>query len=86
MRWTAYSRRHIDDGDLRKLLDKHAERLFQLPIRETINKAPNCTEVGTKVIEALRIMEARAKPLSVVLVMDCQQCAGLVRLHDLLQF
>ncbi len=74
----------LTDGDIRRLLQKHRNKLFDTPLSSAINRTPLSIPSDFMAVEALRFMEERKRPLNVVPVVQGKQAIGVVRLHDLL--
>lgn len=75
----------ITDGDLRRLLNEHKEKIFSKPLDQMINKKPIVVKSGQMAMEVLKFMEQRERPLNVVPVIEGSRVLGLVRIHDLLK-
>lgn len=76
----------ITDGDIRRLLSKKGS-VLDLPISECATKEPTVITADCLIREALRMMEDRPSPISIMPVIDrdSQVLQGLVRLHDIYQ-
>lgn len=73
----------ITDGDIRRLLQKHRDQIFQLKVSDVMNQSPYCIHPDLMAVAALRFMEERPKPLNVVPVLDEDRIHGVLRLHEL---
>ena len=76
----------ITDGDIRRLLTQEGP-VLEAPISECCSKEPLIISADCLLREALRIMEDRPSPISVMPVVDRENhvLLGLVRLHDIYQ-
>lgn len=74
----------LTDGDIRRLLSIHRAEIFNLEIREVLNRRPITLGPDVMAVDALKLMEQREKPLNVVPVVQDGQTWGIVRLHELL--
>jgi len=75
----------LTDGDVRRSLMKHHEKIFSIPLSEMITVKPISIEANVRAVEALKIMEGRDRPLNVLPVLDAGVIAGVVRVHELLK-
>ncbi|MDH6674548.1 arabinose-5-phosphate isomerase [Paenibacillus sp. LBL] len=75
----------ITDGDLKRLLEKYQEESFKLVAKNISESKPTTIQKGTKVIDAIRIMERRDHPISVLPVLDGSRYLGTLRIHDVLR-
>lgn len=74
----------VTDGDIRRGIMKY-KSLLNCKITDIMTKDPVCVQVGTRALDALKLMENRHSQISVLPVVDSkQQPVGLLRLHDLL--
>lgn len=76
----------LTDGDVRRLLAEDGDMLTR-PVSACMTPSPVCIVPGTKLGEALRIMEERASQISVLPVVaeGGATLLGLLRLHDAYQ-
>lgn len=74
----------LTDGDIRRLLQTHKSRIFDLDLGGAINRAPITISPDHMAVEALRFMEEQSKPLNVVPVVSDGVLVGVLRLHELL--
>jgi arabinose-5-phosphate isomerase len=72
----------ITDGDLRRLMEKHAGATLTMTASQCMNTSPQA--VGPEILasEALTLMEKR-KITSIVVVDHARRLLGVVHLHDL---
>ncbi|WP_196426460.1 KpsF/GutQ family sugar-phosphate isomerase [Paenibacillus campinasensis] len=75
----------ITDGDLKRLLDKYQEKCFNLLAGEIKVPYPITIQKGTKVVDAIKMMEQGERSISVVPVMDGEKYLGILRVHDVLR-
>ncbi len=75
----------ITDGDVRRLLNHHKAKIFDLKVSDLVNRSPTYIDADLRAVDALKVMESRPRPLNVVPVMSGVSLKGLVRLHDLLK-
>lgn len=73
----------ITDGDLKRVLDKYQERSFELTASEFMIPNPIVIQKGTKVNIALKMMDQRERPISVVPVLEGRKFIGILRIHDI---
>lgn len=73
----------ITDGDLKRVLDKYQEKCFDLTAAELMIPNPIVIQKGTKVNIALKMMDQRERPISVVPVLDGKKFLGILRIHDI---
>lgn len=73
----------ITDGDLRRALEAHDD-IRGLSAAETMTANPISIGPEARLLDALRMMEARPSQISVLPVIDpaSRECLGLLRLHD----
>lgn len=74
----------ITDGDIRRLLNAHRAKIFELELKDILNKKPIVIAPDLMAVQALKLMEERQKPLNVVPVAIGGKLEGVVRLHELL--
>lgn len=72
------------EGDIRRALMKDPQALSR-DVALFMNRSPISIGSGVLAYEALKLMERRERPVSVVPVVDDGQFRGAVRLHDLLR-
>ncbi len=73
----------VTDYDIRRVLETQKD-LFGLTIQEIMNATPECVLEDENAYSALEKMEKRAKPISVLPVLNRQkEVVGIVHLHDL---
>jgi len=75
----------MTDGDVRRLLNSHKAKIFDLRVAELVNRNPTSIDADLRAVDALKVMESRPRPLNVVPVLSGDMLQGLVRLHDLLK-
>jgi arabinose-5-phosphate isomerase len=73
----------LTDGDIRRLLQAHRTRIFEVPVAEMMNVSPLTIPADFMAVEALKFMEDRERPLNLVPVVDAGAVVGVLRLHDL---
>jgi arabinose-5-phosphate isomerase len=74
------------DGDLRRSLQTHKGDCLDKTMQEVMTRRPRFVSKGLLAHEALEAMEAnKAKPITIMPVLEGERVAGLIRLHDLLQ-
>ena len=72
----------ITDGDLRRLMRKHKESIFQKNARECMTPNPVTIARGGLATEALNLMEEK-KITSLVIKNKAGKVEGIIHLHDL---
>ncbi|GBQ29919.1 KpsF/GutQ family sugar-phosphate isomerase [Gluconacetobacter azotocaptans] len=73
----------ITDGDLRRALDRNLERTYAADI---MNLSPLTTGPDALAADALRLMNARARPITSLFVLDQSGMPiGILHIHDLLR-
>jgi arabinose-5-phosphate isomerase len=72
----------ITDGDLRRMMRKHKERLFRKSARECMTVRPVTIGKDGLAVEALNLMEKR-KITSLVITDRSGRVEGIIHLHDL---
>jgi len=75
----------ITDGDLKRLLDKYQDKCFTLSAGDIKVPYPIVIQKGTKVRDAIKMMEQGERAISVVPVMDGEVYIGTLRVHDVLR-
>jgi arabinose-5-phosphate isomerase len=74
----------ITDGDIRRSLGRKSE-FFNLKASDLMTRNPSSITPDSRAEDALKLMENRPSPISVLPVVDATgQCVGLIRLHDLI--
>ena len=74
----------ITDGDIRRALGRKNE-FFSLKAADLVTRKPISIDADSRAEDALKLMENRPSPISVLPVVDnTLQCVGLIRLHDLI--
>ena len=74
----------ITDGDLRRALEMNDD-IRRVCAGDLMTAHPVTVSPDASLHDALRLMEDRPSQISVLPVVENQQCVGLVRLHDLYQ-
>ena len=67
----------ITDGDLRRAIEKHRDGFFDLRAADMMVSSPVSVIVGTRIDDALQLMESRS--VNAVLVMDNDVLAGVFK-------
>jgi arabinose-5-phosphate isomerase len=67
----------ITDGDLRRAIEKHRDGFFDLSASNMMVSNPVSVIVGTRIDDALQLMESRS--VNAVLVMDNNVLAGVFK-------
>ncbi|MGA7952690.1 MAG: KpsF/GutQ family sugar-phosphate isomerase [Gloeobacterales cyanobacterium] len=77
----------VTDGDLRRWMQKtKPDKLVTLAAQKIMTIKPVAVTPDILAYDALKLMEERPSQISVLPVVDAQQCCiGLIRLHDLLR-
>jgi len=75
----------ITDGDLRRSIEKHGEKSFQLHATDIMTKNPIVIKKGITAGQAIQVMEENQREISVIPVMDGNEYIGMLRLHDILK-
>ncbi len=74
----------ITDFDIRRTLE-NGQDLLALTVAQVMNEKPHSVFIDEKAVDALKFMEKREKPISVVPVLDRQDAVvGMIHLHDLI--
>ena len=74
------------DGDLRRALHKHGDKVLQLPIEKIMVKKFRAIEADKLIFEAVEEMERdREKRIMMLPVTKENKLVGLLHLHDILQ-
>lgn len=73
------------DGDLRRALQTHGEKVMQCTIEQLMTKNPKTIEPTLSAWEALAVMEDKAREVTVLPVVEEKRVVGLLKLHDILQ-
>ena len=75
----------ISERDLRVAMEKWQAQVFEKSASDFMNNKPFTVLHGSLAIEALRIMENRPRPISVLpVVNDAGNALGMIRIHDLI--
>ncbi len=74
----------ITDGDLRRLIEEHAERLFTMRAVEVMTRNPKVIAEGVLAAKAVEQMESHSIT-SLVVVGGGGSVRGVIHLHDLLK-
>jgi arabinose-5-phosphate isomerase len=72
----------ITDGDLRRMMRKHEEAIFEKSARECMTANPVTVDRGRLATEALNLMEER-KITALVVTGRSGKIEGIIHLHDL---
>lgn len=72
------------EGDIRRALMKNREAL-EVAVASFMNSQPLTIGTGILAFEALKVMEERERPVSVLPVIRDGKFVGVIRLHDLLK-
>jgi arabinose-5-phosphate isomerase len=72
----------ITDGDIRRMLEKHSD-LTSIQAKDIMSSAPKTIEADALAVNALQIMQSNN--ISQLVVMNQQQYAGMVHIHDLIR-
>jgi arabinose-5-phosphate isomerase len=75
----------LTDGDVRRALEHHKDKVFTVPVESLINKKPFAVDRQEPAFKALELMERRERPLNVVPVLDGPRLVGILRLHELVK-
>lgn len=74
----------IAERDLRIAMEARGPAVFEVIVSDIMNAKPITLSSGTLAVEALQMMENRARPLNLLpIVDDAGKALGLLRLHDL---
>ncbi|MGO9147590.1 MAG: SIS domain-containing protein [Desulfomonilia bacterium] len=73
----------ITDGDLRRVLLRHGDKLAGLKAKDIMSPKPKGISVGKLAIDALDIME-KSQITSLVVTDESDTMTGVIHLHDLL--
>ena len=71
----------VTDGDVRRALQGN-EDVFALKTQDVMTSQPICVESHEILLNAIGLMENRERQISVLPVVEGDQCVGLLRLHD----
>lgn len=74
----------IVEGDIRRTLTND-ERGVGAPLRDIMNMRPISIARSCLAVEALRLMEERARPLNIIPVVEDDIFYGFIRLHELVK-
>ncbi len=73
----------VTDYDIRRVLETQQD-LFGMTIQEIMNRTPECVFEDENAYAALEKMEKRAKPISVLPVLNRrEEVVGMIHIHDL---
>jgi arabinose-5-phosphate isomerase len=72
----------VTDGDVRRALQAHDD-IRMLTAADVMTKSPVSVSPDALVHDALGLMEDRPSQISVLPVLEGNQCLGLIRLHDI---
>lgn len=76
----------ITDGDLRRSLQHHQEKILKLKAEDIMTKKPVVVTAGMFAYDALKLMEERKNQIKELPVIDNRKRpVGLIRLHDLVR-
>lgn len=67
----------ITDGDIRRAIETYGEALFSMKAEELMSRQPITVEVGTRMADALLLMESRK--ITSLLVIDSTSIVGVVK-------
>jgi arabinose-5-phosphate isomerase len=75
----------VTDYDIRKHIEKE-ENIFSIKIRNLMNPDPIFVYEDEKAFSALKIMQEREKPITILSVLDRKNIVvGMLRMHDLVK-
>jgi arabinose-5-phosphate isomerase len=74
----------ISDGDIRRGVERHGERIFQLRARDVMTASPRTVPADMLAAEALAIMERHAVT-SLLVTGEGGALAGVLHIHDVLR-
>ncbi|KHE94148.1 MAG: KpsF/GutQ family sugar-phosphate isomerase [Candidatus Scalindua rubra] len=75
----------VTDYDIRKHIEKE-ENIFSMKIKDIMNPDPVFVYEGEKAFSALRIMQEREKPITILSVLNRENLVvGMLRMHDLVK-
>jgi arabinose-5-phosphate isomerase len=75
----------VTDYDIRKHIEKE-ENIFLMEIKDIMNPNPIFIYEDEKAFSALKIMQEREKPITILSVLDRQNIVvGMLRMHDLVK-
>jgi arabinose-5-phosphate isomerase len=67
----------VTDGDIRRAIETYGEALFSMRAEEIMSRQPMTVEVGTRMEDALSLMESRK--ITSLLVTDGISIVGVVK-------
>jgi arabinose-5-phosphate isomerase len=67
----------ITDGDIRRAIEKHGDSVFSLSAEDIMGDQPATVEIGTRMEDALSVMETRK--ITSLLVKDGDRIVGVVK-------
>jgi arabinose-5-phosphate isomerase len=74
------------DGDMRRAFARHGGNVMKLTMNEVMGRHPAMIGEDELAVAAVRLMEDRPSQISVLPVVDGNQCVvGIVRIHDLVR-
>ncbi|HLB52808.1 MAG TPA: KpsF/GutQ family sugar-phosphate isomerase [Chlamydiales bacterium] len=73
------------DGDLRRTIQTQGKEGLTSSMETLMTPSPRSIEPDTFVLEALHLMEAPPRPITVLPVVQKGKIIGLIRMHDILQ-
>jgi len=75
----------VTDYDIRRHIEKE-ENIFSMKIEEIMNSKPISVYDDEKAFSALKIMQERKKPITILSVLDRKNIVvGMLRMHDLVK-
>ena len=67
----------VTDGDIRRAIEKHGDLVFSLSAEDIMSKKPAVVEIGTRMQDALSVMEVRK--ITSLLIKDGDRIVGVVK-------
>ena len=67
----------VTDGDIRRAIEKHGDLVFSLSAEDIMSEKPVVVEIGTRMEDALSVMEA--KKITSLLIKDGDRIVGVVK-------
>jgi arabinose-5-phosphate isomerase len=75
----------VTDYDIRKHIEKE-ENIFSMQIKDIMNPNPTFVYEDEKAFSALKIMQEREKPITILSVLDRKNIVvGMLRMHDMVK-
>ena len=75
----------VTDYDIRKHIENE-ENIFSMEIKDIMNPNPTFVFEDEKAFSALKIMQEREKPITILSVLDRKNIVvGMLRMHDLIK-